>query len=75
MINREQWYSTVELAKLGKENWLPFRSQETWLSLIKSGKLKAITKGTEERKSYAVQGGDVLDFLANEKKIHEAKSN
>lgn len=63
MINEERWYTITELLSLAKDGLLPYKSRSTWLELIKSGKLKAIEKGESHRKTYMLQGTDIIAYL------------
>lgn len=63
MINEHAWYSISGLIKLANEGFLPFKSRNSWVELIKTGELKAIRNGTEDRFTYSIQGKDVIDCL------------
>lgn len=69
MIKPEKMYTISELIKLAKENYLPYVARSSWLSLIESGKLNAFKKGTDEHKTYLIQGRDLLKFLEENKTL------
>ena len=75
MIEKEKWYSISELVALAKEGYLPFKGRQTWVELIKAGKLKAVSKGNAERKAYTVHGTDVLALVESLKNGDQVSSD
>lgn len=63
MIENEKWYTLSDLVKEAELSYVPFKGKNSWMQFIRSGKLKAIKKGTEKRFTYLVRGSDVIKFV------------
>lgn len=63
MINPEKFYTITQIAELAQEGYVPFKGKDKWRELINKGELSATIKGPEHRKTFLVQGKDLLIFL------------
>ena len=76
MIIPEKFYRVSEIIELAREGFFPIKDRHTISKLIKSGKLKAMDTGAEEKKIWHISGSELLAYLKTSSSFEEKeKSN
>lgn len=57
-MNPELWYTTAQIADLGKQGLFPFKSVSSIYQIINSGEIKYISKGNQ----FLIQGKELIRF-------------
>ena len=63
MINNERWYTITELMHLAEAGFVPFLARSSWLKEIREGNIVVIRKGDSNKKTYLIQGKDLIEYL------------
>lgn len=67
IFDPETWYSTTQIVQLARQGYAPFRSLSTLYSIINTGKIQVVARGTTKRKKYFIQGKDLVMFAESQK--------
>lgn len=74
MIDPLKYYPISDVLQMAKEGYFPVKSRMTLLRLIRSGKIRVLNTGTEDKPVYHFKGETLLQFLDDKGKLQISRN-